>query len=96
MRGGRTWLWSFADAIVVTVLGGLTPASFLLFPGLLIVSPIWPEGIHTNGPVSSALWPFGFYLANGLFWTLVVRLVLAIVRRLRFSGERRAHRTAGP
>ncbi len=77
------WLWSFAVAIVVTVLGGVTSARFLLFPGLLIVSPIWPEGIHTSGPVSSALWPFGFYLANALFWSLVARLVFALRRRFR-------------
>jgi len=83
MSSGRAWLWALLVGTALTVLGGATPAHFLLYPGLVLVWPIWPEGVHTGGPVPSALWPHGFYFASALFWVALIRAVLALLDRAR-------------
>ena len=56
-------------------------SDFLAYPGALLSSPFFPEGIHSS--VGGAYWPLAVWVCNVLFYAALWLCVLALLRKLR-------------
>lgn len=87
----RRWTWPVSLFLAITLFVAASifesETSFvLLYPGVLITWPFWPEGIHSHagGMLSAAGFYALFVLGNVAIWTLAFRAAISLaVRRHR-------------
>jgi hypothetical protein len=86
MSRGRRFGIALLAGVVLTAAGTL-PFSFaevFVIPGLLLVTPIWPEGIHTGqglGPAGALAFLAVMWLGSWLAWTGLTYGALSLVRK---------------
>lgn len=78
-RARRIWI-PVTVGIAAVLLAAIPFLELLLYPGLLIASLFWPQGIHSDhmGRVGAVLFIATIYLGTAGFWG---GIAYAIVRR---------------
>ena len=89
-RTRRIWI-PLIVGLAAVLLAAIPYLEVLLYPGLLIASLFWPQGIHSDhmGRVGAVLFIATIYLGTAGFWG---GIAYAIVRRKEpaAAGERSA------
>src|SRR5437868_6719879 len=89
--GGPSIIGGLLVGIATTLIGMAVPieslSATLLLPGSGLTSLFWPEGVHTDATLGSALSLYVGLLANVLLVGLVAALVILAYGRSRARGQ---------
>ena len=84
-RAKRVWI-PVLVGVASVLIAAIPYLEVVLYPGLLIASLFWPEGVHSDnmGKVGAVLFLITIYLGTAAFWG---GLAYAIVRRKEPAGS---------